>query len=73
VSAAELKPIVAELRRQRAGMVQTPDQYVFCYEVSLIWVDVGISLGVSVFWELGCLRLALGPRGCGSRVQTPDQ
>lgn len=35
VSAAELKPVVAELRRQRAGMVQTPDQYLFCYQVLL--------------------------------------
>lgn len=33
VSAAELKPLVAELRRQRAGMVQTPEQYAFCYQV----------------------------------------
>lgn len=33
VSAAELKPVVAELRRQRAGMVQTPEQYHFCYQV----------------------------------------
>ena len=33
VSAAELKPIVAELRRQRAGMVQTAEQYHFCYQV----------------------------------------
>lgn len=33
VSAAELKPVVAELRRLRAGMVQTPEQYLFCYQV----------------------------------------
>ena len=33
VSAAELKPMVAELRRLRAGMVQTPEQYLFCYQV----------------------------------------
>ena len=32
VSAAELKPIIAELRRQRAGMVQTAEQYLFCYQ-----------------------------------------
>ena len=36
VSAAELKPVVAELRRQRCGMVQTPEQYHFCYQVSLL-------------------------------------
>jgi Protein-tyrosine phosphatase len=28
----QLKRIVSRLRKQRAGMVQTPDQYMFCYQ-----------------------------------------
>ncbi len=26
-----MKPIVGHLRKQRYGMVQTPEQYFFCY------------------------------------------
>ena len=44
VSAAELKPLVAELRRQRAGMVQTPEQLLFCYQVSLFTLLQGCPM-----------------------------
>ncbi|EIE19549.1 hypothetical protein COCSUDRAFT_67695 [Coccomyxa subellipsoidea C-169] len=44
VSAAELKPVVAELRRQRSGMVQTAEQYLFCYRAVKDEVDKEVGL-----------------------------
>ncbi|BDA46574.1 Tyrosine-protein phosphatase non-receptor type 1 [Coccomyxa sp. Obi] len=43
VTAVELKPVVAELRRQRAGMVQTAEQYLFCYRAVKDEVDKAIG------------------------------
>eukprot|EP00891_Asterochloris_glomerata_P006783 jgi/Astpho2/6783/e_gw1.00103.33.1_t len=35
VKAVDLKRVVANLRKQRAGMVQTEEQYIFCYHALL--------------------------------------
>ncbi len=50
VSAAELKPVVAELRRQRCGMVQTPEQYLFCYQVWFTSQSKGWSWSGTMSW-----------------------
>ena len=35
VKAVDLKRVVTNLRKQRAGMVQTEEQYIFCYHALL--------------------------------------
>lgn len=44
----QVKRIVSRLRKQRAGMVQTPDQYLFCYQA--------LKVGAQIARLLDCLN-----------------
>ena len=39
--AVDIKRVVSSLRKQRAGMVQTPGQYLFCHQVCAFQLHVG--------------------------------
>ena len=61
-AAVSIKRIVAALRRQRPGMVQTFDQYLLCYQVSH-WRRIMScmlsppSILTPTWWQLSALHL----------------
>ena len=46
--AVDVKRVVANLRKQRYGMVQNPSQYLFCHQV----IHIALPLRSSMHWGL---------------------
>lgn len=67
----DLYELVHHLRQQRAGSVQTVDQYLYIYTVLLRWVFLAFSFNDSFNFPIQFFRFAINKAHRG-HIQLPD-